>query len=119
MFSYCREASNKNVQVVILEGILALHFEELRQLMDIKIFVNADTDERIVRRIRRNVEKGMKLQDICDYYLETVRFQHKKYVEPTCQYANLVIEGGMMHVDSCQEILEMLCAAIKKASVYS
>jgi uridine kinase len=81
--------------LLILEGILALHFEALRELAHLSLFVHTDADERIVRRIRRNMtERGMAFDEVADYYLESVRDRHHQYVEPTRAFADLVIPGG-------------------------
>ncbi len=61
--------------VVIFEGILALHYDEMRELMDVKCYVRADADERIVRRTKRNLPRAT-FEDITDFYLESVRHQH-------------------------------------------
>jgi uridine kinase len=62
----CRSLAG--MDVVILEGILVLHYPELRRLMTLRLYIEADADERIVRRIRRNLQAGMDLDDIADYY---------------------------------------------------
>ena len=81
--------------VLILEGILALHFEELRDLAHLCLFVHTEADERIVRRLRRNMtERGMSFDEVADYYLESVRDRHLQYVEPTRRLADLVVPGG-------------------------
>ena len=71
-------------KVLLIEGILALENVELRNLMDIKVFVEADADERILRRVVRDVkERGRDVEDIARQYLETVKPMHYIYVEPT------------------------------------
>ncbi|MEE1306258.1 MAG: uridine kinase [Agathobacter sp.] len=86
-------------KVLIVEGILALENEELRELMDIKIFVEADADERILRRVVRDVnERGRDVEDIARQYLETVKPMHYIHVEPTKYMADLVINSGMNDV---------------------
>jgi len=86
--------------VIILEGILILADEELRKLMDIKIFVDTDDDIRLMRRIRRDmVERGRSLDNIMDQYMETVKPMYHEIIEPTKRYADLIIpEGGENHV---------------------
>lgn len=85
--------------VLIVEGILALENEELRDLMDIKVFVEADADERILRRVVRDVkERGRDVEDIARQYLETVKPMHYVYVEPTKYLADIVINSGMNDV---------------------
>ena len=86
-------------KVMILEGILALENPKLRELMDIKIFVEADADERILRRVIRDVkERGRDVEDIARQYLTTVKPMHYIYVEPTKSMADIVINSGMNDV---------------------
>ena len=85
--------------IILLEGILVLADERLRDMMDIKIFVEADADERILRRVLRDVkERGRDIENIVDQYLSTVKPMHYLYVEPTRMYADLVINSGMNDV---------------------
>lgn len=83
-------------RVIIVEGILIFESEPLRQLMDIKIFVDTDADVRLCRRIKRDVNKrGRSLESVLTQYQQTVKPMHEKYVEPTKKYADLVVpEGG-------------------------
>lgn len=82
--------------VVIVEGILVLQNLALLNLLDIKIFVEADADERIIRRIIRDVQdRGRDIRGIADQYLTTVKPMHYVYVEPTKYQADIVINGGM------------------------
>ena len=86
-------------KVMILEGILALENPKLRELMDIKIFVEADADERILRRVVRDVkERGRDVENIAKQYLETVKPMHYIHVEPTKSLADIVINSGMNDV---------------------
>ena len=82
--------------VIIVEGILIFENKELRDLMDIKIFVDTDSDVRLCRRIKRDVnERGRSLESVLDQYQNTVKPMHEKYVEPSKKFANLVVlEGG-------------------------
>ena len=82
--------------VIIVEGILIFEDEALRDLMDIKIFVDTDADVRLCRRIKRDVTKrGRSLESVLSQYQMTVKPMHEKYVEPSKKHANLVVlEGG-------------------------
>ena len=82
--------------VIIVEGILIFENEPLRELMDIRIFVDTDADIRLCRRVKRDVTKrGRSLESVLTQYQETVKPMHEKYVEPSKKYANLVVpEGG-------------------------
>ena len=82
--------------VIIVEGILIFENKELRDLMDIKIFVDTDADVRLCRRIKRDVtQRGRSLESVLEQYQTTVKPMHEKYVEPSKKFANLVVlEGG-------------------------
>ena len=86
----------KPERVIIVEGILIFENKQLRDLMDIKIFVDADADVRICRRIKRDVNKrGRSLESVISQYQDTVKPMHEKYVEPSKKYADIVVpEGG-------------------------
>ena len=83
-------------KVIIVEGILIFENKQLRDLMDIKIFVDTDADIRLCRRIRRDVrERGRTLESVIEQYQTTVKPMHEKYVEPSKRYAHIVVpEGG-------------------------
>lgn len=82
--------------IIILEGILILSEEEIRNLLDIKIFVDTDSDVRVIRRILRDIkERGRTLDSVILQYMNTVRPAHLQFVEPTKRYADIIIpEGG-------------------------
>jgi uridine kinase len=82
--------------VLIIEGILVFEDPELREMMDIKVYVDADADVRFIRRLDRDVrERGRSLESIVDQYLSTVRPMHLQFVEPSKRYADIIIpEGG-------------------------
>ena len=83
-------------KVILLEGILVLADERLRNLMDIKVYVEADADERILRRIIRDVkERGRDMEGVVEQHLTTVKPMHYLYVEPTRSTADIVINSGM------------------------
>ena len=89
----------KPSRIVIVEGILSLHDIDLRQLFDIKIFVEADADERILRRVLRDTEeRGRDLRGIISQYINTVKPMHYLYVEPTKAIADIIINSGMNDV---------------------
>lgn len=82
--------------VIILEGILVLEDERLRNLMDIKVYVDTDPDIRIIRRLIRDMkERGRTFDSVIEQYLSVVRPMHNQFVEPTKRYADVIIpEGG-------------------------
>ena len=89
----------KPSRIIIIEGILCLQNDELRDMMDIKIYVEADADERILRRVMRDVEeRGRDIRGIVEQYLATVKPMHYVYVEPTRAMADIVINSGLNDV---------------------
>ncbi|MBQ8605639.1 MAG: uridine kinase [Clostridia bacterium] len=85
--------------VIIVDGILIFSQKELRDMMDMKIYVETDADERILRRVRRDtVERGRDIDGIIDQYLSTVKPMHNAYVEPTKAFADIIINGGKNNI---------------------
>lgn len=87
-------------EVVIIEGILALTQPELRDLMDIKVFVDCDADDRLNRVIKRDiVERGRSVDMVLDRYEDTLKPMHLQFIEPTKRYADIIVpQGGNNHV---------------------
>ncbi|SJZ98528.1 uridine kinase [Pilibacter termitis] len=83
-------------EVIILEGILILEDKRLRELMDIKIFVDTDDDVRIIRRIKRDMqERGRSLDSVIEQYLGSVKPAYHQFIEPTKRYADVIIPEGV------------------------
>ncbi|MBD5195290.1 MAG: uridine kinase [Bacteroidales bacterium] len=82
-------------EVIVVEGILVLTDKELRDMLDVKVFVDADADERLIRVIRRDcVERGRTPEMVIDRYQETLKPMHELYIEPSKRYADLIIPQG-------------------------
>jgi len=96
--------------VILVEGILIFSERELRQLFDIKIYVDTDHDLRFIRRLRRDIaERGRTVENVIHQYLETVRPMHLEFVEPTKRWADLIIpEGGFNSV-----ALDVVCSRVE------
>lgn len=105
----------KPSRVIIIEGILCLQNRELRNMMDIKVYVEADADERILRRVIRDVEeRGRDVRGIAEQYLKTVKPMHYMYVAPTKALADIVINSGLNDVAfdiMSAKITQLLAAA--------
>ncbi|MEI2403680.1 uridine kinase [Niallia taxi] len=86
--------------VIIVEGILILEDERLRNLMDMKLYVDTDADLRIIRRLVRDIQdRGRTMDSVIDQYVNVVRPMHNQFIEPTKRYADIIIpEGGQNHV---------------------
>ena len=79
-------------KVVIVEGILIFNSEKLRNLFDIKIFVHADADERLIRRVRRDInERGRDINEVLSRYQDTLKPMHQQFIEPTKNFADIII----------------------------
>jgi len=97
--THSRKSETRKVDphhVLVVEGILTLHYSSLRELMDIKIFVDTPDDIRFIRRMSRDVEERSRtVQSVIDQYLKTVRQMHQQFVEPSKYFADIIIpEGG-------------------------
>ncbi len=100
---HTRKVETEHVEpkdIIILEGILLLEDEALRNVQDIKIYVDTDADVRILRRIERDIEeRGRTLESVIEQYLETVRPAHLQFIEPNKRYSDIIIlEGGQNKV---------------------
>ncbi|CAM1339478.1 uridine kinase [Tenacibaculum aestuarii] len=79
-------------KVIIIEGILIFNSEDLRNLCDIKVFVHADADERLIRRVRRDIkERGRDVDEVLNRYQTTLKPMHQQFIEPTKNYADIII----------------------------
>jgi uridine kinase len=96
--SHCRTDETVHVapgSVVVIEGILALYDDEVRERLDLRLYVETDADVRVLRRIQRDVEeRGRDLSGVIDQYLSTVKPMHEQFVRPTKRDAHLVIPEG-------------------------
>ena len=102
--------------VIIVEGILIFENEPLRNLMDIKIFVDTDADVRLCRRIKRDVNKrGRTLESVLTQYQETVKPMHEKYVEPSKKYADIVVPEGGKNLVALDMIMGRIARHLKEA----
>ena len=102
--------------VIIVEGILIFENEELRNLMDIRIFVDTDADVRLCRRIKRDVNKrGRTLESVLMQYQTTVKPMHEKYVEPSKKFADIVVPEGGKNLVALDMIMGRIQRHLKEA----
>jgi uridine kinase len=108
-----RTATLMPASILIVEGILVLFEKSLRDLMDLKVFVDADADVRFIRRLERDVrERGRTSESVIAQYLDTVRPSHLSFIEPSKRYADVIIPHGGYN----EPALEMLAARIRSIS---
>lgn len=113
---HCRTSQTIHVEpasLIIVEGLMVLHDPEIRKLLDLKIYVDAPDDVRFIRRLQRDInERGRTVDSVIKQYLEVVRPGHMSFIEPTKDYADLIIpEGGHN-----QSALNVLISFVKEIS---
>jgi uridine kinase len=112
--TYTRTGRTRRVEprrVVLVEGILIFVDKQLRDMMDIKLYVDTDADMRFIRRLQRDMrERGRTLESVIRQYLETVRPMHLEFVEPSKRYADIIIPSGGFN----ETAIEMIVARIQK-----
>lgn len=97
--------------VIIIEGIMTLLNKKLRDMMNLKIFVDADSDERLIRNIQRDiVERGRDVKAVVDRYLDVLKPMHEQFIEPTKRYADIIIPQGGEN----KKGIEMVCKYIER-----
>ena len=103
-------------KVIIVEGILIFENKPLRDLMDIKIFVDTDADVRLCRRIKRDVNKrGRTLESVLNQYQQTVKPMHEQYVEPSKKFADIVIPEGGKNLVALDMIIDRISRHLEEA----
>lgn len=105
--------NDENNDIVLIEGIFSLYFERLREKIDLKIFVDLKSDERLYRRIKRMMRDG-NIDEVALRYLDTVRYRHDEFIEPTRWHADLVINGASNTNLGTDIIISYIEAKIKK-----
>lgn len=114
-----RQAETIHVEprdVVIVEGILVLNDPAMRQLMDVKVFVDAEPDERLIRVIARDcIERGRTPQMVIDRYLGVLKPMHEMYIEPSKRYADLIVPQGGNNVVAIGLLTDYIEARLSKA----
>ena len=100
--------------MILVEGSSVLYFEELRKQFDLKIFLDLDSDERMYRRIKRNMAMwNASMEEVADYYLESAKFSEKKNYLDTKMYADLVLNGRSDHELSTDMIQAWVSSRLK------
>ena len=99
--------------IILVDGILIFTKRRLRELMDIKVYVDTDADVRFIRRLKRDMdERGRSLQSVVTQYLETVRPMHLKFVEPSKRFADVIIPNGGLNKVAMEMVVSRLHALL-------
>lgn len=111
--TYRRSGESRRVEphrVILVEGILIFADKELREMMDVKLYVDTDADLRLIRRLQRDTQdRGRAVESVIDQYLTTVRPMHLEFVEPSKRYADIIIPAGGFN----ETAIEMIVARIE------
>ncbi len=117
--TYCRLPATRTAvprPVVILDGILILAEPSLRELIDVKIYVDTDPDLRLIRRMTRDVqERGRTVESVINQYLSTVRPMHLEFVEPSKRYADVIIPQGGQNVAALELVIARILSLLDQA----
>ena len=109
---YARQSQNQTLsprRAIIVEGILIYTDAALRNLMDVKVFVDTDDDTRFIRRLQRDIsERGRTVQSVIDQYLATVKPMHLEFVEPSKRYADIIVPQGGHNVVAIDMLLTLI-----------
>lgn len=118
--NHVRSAEVRHVEpaaVVVVDGILLFAEERLRALLDVKVFVDADADVRLGRRIRRDIaERGRQLDDVLDQYFTTVQPMHLQFVEPSKRYADVIVPRGGQNLVAVEMIVAKILRRLMESS---
>ena len=105
----------KPSKVIIVDGILIFENRELRDLMDIKVYVDTDADVRLARRIMRDVcNRGRSMESVIEQYLSTVKPMHEEFVEPSKRYADVIIPEGGFNSVAVEMLIQSIRSLIEK-----
>lgn len=123
IYDFARHVRSKNTRrvgpakLIILEGILIFAISKLREMMDIKIFVDTDSDVRLIRRLRRDVqERGRSIESVFCQWETTVRPMHREFVEPSKQYADIIVSGVKLNNASFGSLKKEIETLLKERS---
>ena len=106
-------ARNSDCDVLVVEGLLILYLKEIREHLDLKIFVDLPSDERLIRRVKRFMrDRGQTLDEVAERYLDTVRYRHNEFVEPSRWFADIVLNGDYTTHNGADMVVRMILACV-------
>lgn len=118
-----REETEERIEprrVVIVEGILILAIDGIRELLDVKIFIDADSDLRFIRRLGRDLtEKGLDFEDICTAYVERIKPMHLRFVVPSKRHADIIVPMGGRNVAAVEMVISRIRTALAAVDAQS
>lgn len=109
-----RKAMAEEPTLILAEGLLTLSDDVIYSLLDLRLFVDCRADERIIRRIRRNMEWGLSMEEITNVYLDVVRYRHDEYVENAKWRADFILNGSNFTETAERELVQMITRLIQE-----
>lgn len=107
-------------EIIIIEGILIFVEKKLRDLMDIKLFIDTDADERLIRRIRRDIlDRGRSVESVMNQYERTVKPMHLEFVEPSKHWADIIIPRGAENIVAIDMVVTKILSMLGNTSTHS
>ena len=109
-----KQLQSGEYEIIIIEGLLTLWDNDICNMLDLKLFMDCESDERFARRIKRNMQRGLTMDEITTFFLDMVKFRHNEYVEPSKWRADLIINGSKPSETSLQVVSEYIRNNCKK-----
>lgn len=107
-----RDIAENQYEVILVEGHFALHDDAIVAMLDLKLFIECRADERIVRRLKRNMQWGLSFDEVSSVYLDMVRYRHDQYVEPSKWRADLFLNGSNFSEKALDMVVNTILAAL-------
>lgn len=108
LYTDLNQFKEESYDIIIIEGLFTLWDENIYNQLNLKLFIDCPADERIVRRLKRNMQRGLSFDEISEVYLNLVRFRHAEYVEPSKWKADIIVPG----MKSFDSIIQIICENI-------
>lgn len=121
IMAFCEDlaqAGKQDFDCIIVEGLFVLSLDNIREALDLKVYVDCQADERIIRRIKRNMEWGQTIEEITTVYLDAVRYRHSELVEPSKWHADIIMNGSTSSEAGVQILLEWIKEKIKSCPLH-
>lgn len=109
----------KDLDVILIEGLMVLHKDEIRENLDLKLYIDCQSDERLVRRVKRNLQWGQNFDEITSVYLDSVRYRHDEFIEPSRWHADIVLNGSTFSHKGINLVIEWIKNNVNTRRVFN
>ena len=108
--------NGKDYDVIIVEGFLTLFDDDICDMLDLKLYIECRSDERIIRRLKRGIERGRSFDQVAEVYLDMVRYRHDEYVEASKWKADFILNGSLFSEKAFAILCEVIKASVLRTS---